>query len=606
MSDTELFLLGSKSQIYIMSVSPMIVAADCTGQVTLVVGTNAIGVTRGRINGILKAGASAVVVNPSDGHVKGLLGQFGKHELFQLVNRKFELSDLTRLGRPVVAKVVDRVFVNLAMDQWPLAKDIYDQCVKLRIPVNTLQRPEYSTFHLLSTYTDPKGSGLQIAVTTNGQGCLLANRIKREIVSSLPGNISEVVSNMGSLRNHIINEDQKLLLQQHYQSTSELAVAENGWYGLADDGWESHKLNTLVHEFDMTEREQKLKRTRWLSQVMEYYPLSKLADLSLEELENKDIAVLKNKATGKAEGQQKGQATDIGMRSNDRDQKSVSLLETQSAENIKNSQQEKGSISLVGSGPGSISMLTLGALQEIKRADLILADKLVPQAVLDLIPSTTETFIARKFPGNAERAQEELLEKGLAGLENGLKVVRLKQGDPFIFGRGGEEYSFFTQHGYQPIVLPGLSSSLASTVVSNIPATQRDVADQVLICTGTGRKGALPVIPEYVPTRTTIFLMALHRAVVLIEALDQHNWDLNTPAAIIERASCKDQRVTRTLLKYVPEVVEEIGSRPPGLLVVGKAVTALLSKNASSFDDSNKYSVEEGYQTFSIDSSLIV
>ena len=90
--------------------------------------------------------------------------------------------------------------------------------------------------------------------------------------------------------------------------------------------------------------------------------------------------------------------------------------------------------------------------------------------------------------------------------------------------------------------------------------------------------------------------MALHRAEVLVEELLKHQWDENVPAAIIERASCKDQRITRTLLKYVPQVVEEIGSRPPGLLVVGRAVTALLPQELTHFNDSRKYYVEEGFE----------
>lgn len=585
-----------------MSVLPLTIAANCVNEVNLFIGTNAFGVCGGRIKTVLNAGGLPIVVSPcSEADAKKLVGQFNEHASLQVLDREFQLSDLTTLGRPLVAKVVDRVFVNLPVDQWPLAREIYHQCIKLRIPINTLQRPEYSTFHLISTYTDPKGSGLQISVSTNGQGCLLANRIRREVVSSLPGNISNVVTNMGKLRNHIINEDQKLLLQQSYKGTSGLSVAENGWYGLDDDGWESHKLNKLVEEFAMTERQQKLRRTRWLSQVMEYYPLNKLADLTLEELENEKFQHSKSpdQTSGKA------QPNEQRPQQQGENQKTSSSTRVESAEKNGDKLNHRGSISLVGSGPGSVSMLTVGALQEIKTADLILADKLVPQAVLDLIPSKTETFIARKFPGNAERAQQELLEKGLEALTKNLKVVRLKQGDPYIFGRGGEEYLFFSKHGFEPIVLPGLSSSLASTVVSKIPATQRDIADQVLICTGTGRKGALPVIPEYLPTRTTVFLMALHRADVLVGALLEGNWNADMPAAIIERASCRDQRITRTLLKYVPEVVEEIGSRPPGLLVVGNAVTALLAEEVSNFDDSNKYSVEEGYQEFEIDFGLL-
>lgn len=562
---------------------PLLVACDCRDEVQLVIGTNPLGACKNRIKSILRSGANAIVLAPtSDSDIKQLVSNFGNESRFQIINRSLHLSDLTTLGRPLVAKVVDRVFVQLPMEQCLIAKEVYTQCVKLRIPINTFQRPEYSTFHLGSTYVDPEGSGLQISVSTNGQGCILANRIKREVIAALPKNISQIVLNMGRLRDQVINEDQKKLLHQQYHLTQEIAVAENVWYGLTGE-YESHKLNKLIKEFDMSERDQKLKRTRWLSQLIEYYPLSKLADVSLAELGSQSTEQQKSDTPNNTS-------------------KEAPILEGSDRENAtaiqsdSNKSDSRGGISLVGSGPGSISMLTLGALQEIKTADLVLADKLVPQAVLDLIPSSTETFIARKFPGNAERAQQELLEKGLESAKKGLKVVRLKQGDPYIFGRGGEEYTYFSQHGFEPVVLPGLSSALASTVVSRIPATQRDVADQVLVCTGTGRKGALPQIPEYVTSRTTIFLMALHRADVLVRELLNHQWDPKVPVAIVERASCPDQRVTRTQLKYVSEVVEEIGSRPPGLLVVGHSVAALVPDNLLQFNDSHKYSIEEGYQ----------
>lgn len=567
---------------------PLISASDCQGEIHLLVGTNALSVCMNRVRTIEGSGAIPVVVNVTRKEdVKNLLSCEG----VQIMDREFQLADLTTLGRSLVARVVDRVFVNLPMTKSPLQREIYEQCVKLRIPINCYQRPEYSTFHMISTYTDPKGSGLQIAVTTNGQGCILANRIKREMLSHLPANISEVVTNMGRLRDQIINEDQRALLEHNYGNTAALAIAENNWYGLNDEDWESHKLNKLVEEFAMTERDQKLRRTRWLSQVMEYYPLAKLAELDLQALDLPAEATSGKTQTSNAQESAPKTSQEVHSQ-NVRPDLTVAAVEATKT----TASYGHGTISLVGSGPGSVSMLTLGALSEIKNADYILADKLVPQPVLDLIPNGTETFIARKFPGNAERAQQELLEKGLEALEQGKKVVRLKQGDPYIFGRGGEEYLFFKERGFEPQVLPGLSSSLASTVTAKIPATQRDVADQILVCTGTGRKGALPKIPEYVVTRTTVFLMALHRAEVLVEELLKHQWDENVPAAIIERASCKDQRITRTLLKYVPQVVEEIGSRPPGLLVVGRAVTALLPQELTHFNDSRKYYVEEGFE----------
>lgn len=567
---------------------PLMVACDCRDEVQLVIGTNSMGTCKNRVRSILRSGASAVVVSPThENDSKQLLSTFGECLKFQLIDRAWQLSDLTSLGRPLVAKVVDRVFVQLPMEECLVGKEIYEQCVKLRIPINVFQRPEWSTFHMGSTYVDPQGSGLQISVSTNGQGCILANRIKREIIASLPSNISEIVTNMGQLRGRIINEDQQRLIAEHYDSTRNMALAENVWYGLNGE-YESHKLNKLIKEFDMTERDQKLSRTRWLSQLIEYYPISKLADVSLDEI------------SGPAEREERGQKPTFNA--NNKPIQAESVENDTSGQNqvavggVTSQSSFRGKISLVGSGPGSISMLTLGALQEIKTADIILADKLVPQPVLDLIPESTETFIARKFPGNAERAQQELLEKGLDSLRRGRKVVRLKQGDPYIFGRGGEEYIFFTQQGYEPTVVPGLSSALASTVVSRVPATQRDIADQILVCTGTGRKGALPQIPEYVGSRTTVFLMALHRAEVLVRELLAHRWDSEAPAAIVERASCHDQRITRTLLKYVPEVVEEVGSRPPGLLIVGYSVAALVPSDLKVFNDSSKYSVEEGFR----------
>lgn len=582
---------------------PMITASVAGGEVSLVVGGSRVGLVKSRVKTIVGAGGVAVVLNVGS-QWKQLVAEFGDESGVHLLDRDFQLRDLTTLGRAVTAKVVDRVFVNLPLEEDHKVKYIYEQCVRLRIPINTFHRPEYSTFNMIPTYVDPKGSGLQIAVTTNGNGYLLANRIKREIVSHLPANISEVVTNMGALKDRIINEDMKVLLKERYLAT-DLASPAVG-YGLDEDGWESHKFNRLIHEFDMTEREQREKRVRWLSQVMEYYPLTKLADVTMETLEG-------HSHTARTQQSSKQQSsTDSLQQAQDSNTTTDSNVgnhvdkKPKISPNPKASETKKGSISLVGSGPGSLSMLTLGALNEIKTADVILTDKLVPQTVLDIIPKETETFTARKFPGNAERAQEELLEKGLEYLSQGKKVVRLKQGDPYIFGRGGEEYNFFNAHGYEPSVLPGLSSALAATVVSKIPATQRAVADQVLICTGTGRKGALPEVPEYVKTRTTVFLMALHRVDVLVKVLLEKEWDPEVLVAVVERASCPDQRITRTKLKYLPAVVEEIGSRPPGLLVIGQAAGVLLPESSVSFNDSNKYHIDEGYRAFELDVNQLI
>jgi uroporphyrin-III C-methyltransferase len=299
------------------------------------------------------------------------------------------------------------------------------------------------------------------------------------------------------------------------------------------------------------------RRMRWLSQICEYWPLRRLAAIS-----DSDVDTLLRDYTG-----------------------SNPLKAVQGAIDTT---ALAGRILLVGSGPGNPDLLTRAAHKAIASADLVLADKLVPSPVLDLVSRRATVHIARKFPGNADKAQEELLELGLAGVKAGKVVVRIKQGDPYIYGRGGEEYDFFRSHGYTPVVLPGITSALSAPLFAAIPPTHRSVADQVLICTGTGRKGAPLDPPEHVSSRTVVFLMSLHRLSALVESLLLKKYPADLPCAVIERASCPDQRVIRTTLEHVCTAVEEEGSRPPGLLVVGNACAVLRQW-------SQRWVVEEGF-----------
>lgn len=325
-----------------------------------------------------------------------------------------------------------------------------------------------------------------------------------------------------------------------------------------DDAGQTATFNKLVRPEDIDAA--RSRRMRWLAQICEYWPLQRLASITDEDVET----VLRSY----------GCSDHSGL----------------SAKAIDN-RHRKGRIVLAGSGPGNPDLLTTACLKAIKSADIILADKLVPGPVMDLVPRRTVVKTAQKFPGNADNAQEQLLQWGLEGLKAGLNVVRLKQGDPYIYGRGAEEYDFFEKHGYKAVVIPGITSALSAPLFSCIPATHRGVSDQVLICTGTGRKGAAPDHPEYVDTRTVIFLMALHRLSDLIKSLttEDRRWPNTTPCAVIERASCPDQRVIRTTLGHVCAAVEEEGSRPPGLLVVGKSCEVL-------YHGKQKWTVEEGFR----------
>lgn len=432
-------------------------------------------------------------------------------------------------------------------------------CKRNRIPVNVVDAPRLCTFTLLSTHTD---GPLQIGVTTNGRGCKLASRIRREVAASLPPNLGPACARLGEVRRRVQEEDSQAQVGDLDDAT----------------GQDAH-FNKLIVEGG--EEELRTRRMRWLSQICEYWPLSRLATVG-----DADVEELFKSYPG------------LGRKDGDGDPHAAPL--------------NTGRVVLAGSGPGHPDLLTQSTHKAIQSADLILADKLVPAGVLDLIPRRTPVTIARKFPGNADLAQQELLDSALEGYRQGKTVLRLKQGDPFVYGRGGEEVAFLRANGVADdklVVLPGITSALSAPLFADVPATQRDVADQVLICTGTGKKGKPPTPPEFVSSRTVVFLMALHRITGLVrelttpldladddEAVAEREkmrtlWPAETPCAVIERASCPDQRVIRTTLRHVAEAIEAEGSRPPGLLVVGPACEALHASERG-----RAWTVEEGFR----------
>ncbi|KAJ4857277.1 tetrapyrrole (Corrin/Porphyrin) methylases domain-containing protein [Trichoderma breve] len=538
------------------SSNTLLAGLNCTGNVHLVIGTNPLAAARCAQS--LGAGAHPIVVAPETAELHYGLQQKIDDGSVKWVREEFEDDHLFRLGREEVGRVVDAVFVTAGASRDELASHISSLCKRNRIPVNVVDAPHLCTFSLLSVHSD---GPLQIGVTTNGRGCKLASRIRREIASSLPPNLGAACHRFGEARRRI---------QQH---------DEGGSLGDLDDSVDQSALfNKLVTEEDDARRN---RRMRWLSQVCEYWPLKKLASVTDDDVHR----LLEAYASSAAESD----AAKRRPRDGDFDDAGL--------------ERSQGKIILAGSGPGHPDLLTRATYNAIQTADLILADKLVPSGVLDLIPRRTPVEIARKFPGNAEQAQDELLAAALKHARAGKTVLRLKQGDPFIYGRGGEELAYFRQHGFAAAgavtVLPGVTSALSAPLFAAIPATQRDVADQVLICTGTGKKGKAPSPPEYVPSRTVVFLMALHRIVGLVNTTtttpssssSRTLWPLSTPCAVIERASCPDQRVIRTTLAHVAEAIEAEGSRPPGLLVVGRSCEFLHPRERG-----RAWVVEEGFR----------
>lgn len=387
------------------------------------------------------------------------------------------------------------------------------------IPVNVSDHSDLCDFFMTSTYRD---QSLQIAVSTNGQAGKLSNRIKRHIESSLPANLGDSVNRVGVLRRKVRASD---------PSSASSA-----------------------------------RRMKWLAQICEYWSMERLAQLSDREME--ELLELYHHDEG-YESLDSSSASSVGSQH----------LVNSSSSNKNNSNSGLGNIILVGSGTGDPELLTLAAHRAIKEADLVLADKICPDEVVALVDC--ELKIARKFPGNADAAQQEFNEMALKAVRQGKKVVRLKQGDPYLFGRGGEEVLFFRQYGIAPQVIPGISSTVAAGLVAGIPLTHRGVASQFLVTTGTGARNSLAPLPTFDKHRTDVFLMAIHRLEALTnDLMTKQQYPKDVPCAIVERASCKDQRVIWGKLENIVQVLESCGgSRPPGLLIVGHAINVLKHEN---------------------------
>jgi uroporphyrin-III C-methyltransferase len=226
---------------------------------------------------------------------------------------------------------------------------------------------------------------------------------------------------------------------------------------------------------------------------------------------------------------------------------------------------------LVGAGPGDPELLTLAAARVLSNADLIVADILIPQSILDkYVKKKTTIRIARKVKGKAHEAQEELQQWTLEGLEQGLDVVRLKGGDPFLYGRGGEEVQFFTMKGYKVEVIPGLSSSMVGPMAAGIPVTMRNHADQFVIATLHGKRDTTPGVPSpYRSNRTVVFLMSVARIEKLIQDLLVAGYPSCLPVTIIEKATMPEQRTLETSVATLSDDLKDFHLQSPAIIVVG-------------------------------------
>ena len=233
-----------------------------------------------------------------------------------------------------------------------------------------------------------------------------------------------------------------------------------------------------------------------------------------------------------------------------------------------------GKLSLVGAGPGDPELLTMQALRLIKEADLVVSDRLVSHEILAVVQC--ELLVANKTPGCAEKAQEQIYQWVCDAVKAGRNVVRLKIGDPLLFGRGGEEIlRFRAELNVEPFLSSGVSSSFSAPLVAGIPLTHRGVSNQVLISTGYGRDGSRVDVPPFSEDRTIVLLMAVGRIGEIAESMMKRGYKRNTPVAIIERATTPKQRTLHGTLESIGGIAVEKMARAPACIVVGNVVDLL-------------------------------
>ncbi len=234
-----------------------------------------------------------------------------------------------------------------------------------------------------------------------------------------------------------------------------------------------------------------------------------------------------------------------------------------------------GRVALVGAGPGDPELLTLRAARLIGEAEVLVIDHLVGEGVLELARPSTERIYVGKESGHHTLPQEDINQLLVRLATAGRRVVRLKGGDPYIFGRGGEELEALVAAGVAFEVVPGITAACGVAAYAGIPLTHRDHAQSVVFATGHRRDGAsaLDWTALARPHQTAVIYMGVGQLAAHCTALVTHGRAAHTPAALVENGTTPHQRVVTGTLETLPDRALEAGIRPPALLIVGEVVS---------------------------------
>ncbi len=242
-------------------------------------------------------------------------------------------------------------------------------------------------------------------------------------------------------------------------------------------------------------------------------------------------------------------------------------------------------VTLVGAGPGDPELLTLKAARALREARLVLYDHLVGKEVLELCPKDADRIYVGKESGCHTLTQDGIIDLMIRLACSGRPVLRLKGGDPYIFGRGGEEVQALAAHGIPYDVIPGISAAQGAAACAGVPLTHRDHADTLVFVTGHGRASKTgdaaldwPTLAR--PRQTLVIYMGVASLPVICARLIEHGAPPTTPAAVIERATLPNQRDVVGTLSSLPTLALVHDVKPPALIVIGSVVSLHAQFNA--------------------------